>query len=68
MSVLDTDVVTTVCGMLGPLGVDSVNSANEVVPPVVCGNKCAALTAEPEKVKDKTTTGVECCLTATMEV
>lgn len=61
------DFVATVCGMFGPLGVDSVNSANEVLSPVVCLNKCTADTCEPESVKDKTTTGVECKITATLE-
>lgn len=49
----------TVCCIFGPIGVDSVNSSNEVVTSIVCCCKEVTITVEADDVADCATVGTE---------
>lgn len=65
LPVLDADSECTVKTILGPMGVDSVNSTNESVSSVVCRCKEKAGCDEAEEVTECATVGLECKSCAT---
>lgn len=58
LTVFGTDSTNTVWWMFGPIGVDSVNASNEVVPSIVCEGYISTILEVADEVTDCAAVGL----------